>query len=211
MEPIPKSGYYYPNRLALIILEALEEVMGKNGLYAILNQAHLSNLIDNYPSADLERQYDFADVSAITLGLEGMYGQRGGRGLALRAGRAAFADTLRNFGAMAGVGDLAFKVLSLNQKMKVGLPAMAKIYTQISDQHTTVEDHDTELHFIIHRCPICWGRQDEQRPVCYLYVGLLQEAMKWISGGSEFRVNESDCVAASDDVCRFVIQKEPFG
>ena len=40
-------------------------------------------------------------------------GPRGGRGLALRAGRATFADALRGFGALAGVGDLAFKVLPL--------------------------------------------------------------------------------------------------
>ena len=129
----------------------------------------------------------------------------------LRAGRAAFSDALRNFGAMAGVGDLAFKVLSLNKKLKVGLPAMAKIFTQISDQHTTIEDHEHEYHFVIHRCPICWGRRNEERPVCYIAVGLLQEGMKWVSGGSEFRVNEAECVAMGDDVCRFVIQKEPFG
>ena len=30
------------------------------------------------------------------------------------------------------------------------------------------------------------------------------------SGGNEFRVNESKCVAVSDAVCEFVIQKEPI-
>jgi predicted hydrocarbon binding protein len=39
---------------------------------------------------------------------------------------------------------------------------------------------------------------------------LLQEALKWVSGGSEFRVNESKCVAVGDAVCEFVIQKEPI-
>ena len=32
MEPIPKSGLYYPNKIARLALGALEEVMGKNGL-----------------------------------------------------------------------------------------------------------------------------------------------------------------------------------
>ena len=49
MDPIPKSGYYYPNKAGKIILESLVNVMGKNGLNAILNLAHLSHLIDNYP------------------------------------------------------------------------------------------------------------------------------------------------------------------
>jgi predicted hydrocarbon binding protein len=211
MEPIPKSGYYYPNRFALIILEALEDVMGKNGLNAILNLAHLSGLIDNYPPPNLERQFDFADVSSTNLGLEEMYGPRGGRGLALRAGRATFADALRNFGAMAGAGDLAFKVLPLNAKLKIGVPAMAKIFDQISDQHTTVQEFENEYHYIIHRCPVCWGRSGEDRPVCFIATGLLQEGLKWVSGGSEFRVNESECVAMGDEVCKFVIQKDPIG
>jgi hypothetical protein len=90
MDPIPKSGLYYPNKIARIALMAIEDVMGKNGLNAILNLAGLSHLIDNYPPDNLERQFDFADFSAINGALEEMYGPRGGRGLALRAGRAPF-------------------------------------------------------------------------------------------------------------------------
>ena len=108
MDPIPKSGLYYPNKFAHITLKALEDVMGKNGLNAILNLANLSFLIDNYPPDNLERQFDFADYSSIWGALEDLYGPRGGRGLALRAGRATFDDALKNFGAMAGVGDMAF-------------------------------------------------------------------------------------------------------
>jgi predicted hydrocarbon binding protein len=210
MESIPKSGLYYPNRFGLITLQALEEVMGKNGLNAILNLAQLSSLIDNYPPANLDKQFDFSDLSMINIGLEEMYGPRGGRGLALRAGRATFADALRNFGAMAGASDLAFKVLPLSQKLGIGLPAMAKIFSSISDQHTTVEETDTEYHYIIHKCPVCWGREGEDRPVCFIAVGLLQEGLKWLSGGSEFRVNESECRAMGDDVCRFVVLKQPI-
>ena len=210
MDLIPKSGYYYPNRFALITLEALEEVMGKNGLNAILNMAELTQLIDNYPPANLEREFDFSQYSMINIALEEMYGPRGGRGLALRAGRATFSDALRNFGAMAGASDLAFKVLPLQQKLKLGLPAMAKIFTTVSDQHSTVEEYENEFHYVIHRCPVCWGRSGEDRPVCYIARGLIQEGLKWLSGGNEFRVDESECIAMGNDVCRFVIQKEPI-
>jgi predicted hydrocarbon binding protein len=209
MDPIPKSGYYYANKFSRIMLEALEDVMGKNGLNAILNLAHLPHLIDNYPTGNLSKEFDFADVSAINLSLEEMYGQRGGRGLALRAGRATFADALRNFGALAGAGDLAFKVLPLHAKMRIGLPAMAKIFSQVSDQKTTVEEHQDEFIYTIHRCPVCWGRSNVDKPVCFIAVGLLQEALKWLSGGNEFRVNESRCIGMGDEVCEFIIQKTP--
>jgi predicted hydrocarbon binding protein len=194
MDPIPKSGYYYPNKAGKIILESLVNVMGKNGLNAILNLAHLTNLIDNYPPDNLEE----------------MYGPRGGRGLALRAGRATFSDVLRNFGALAGVGDLAFRVLPLQTKLRIGVPAMARIFSQVSDQHSTVTEAETDFIYTIHRCPVCWGRSNLDKPVCYIAVGLLQEGLKWLSGGNEFRVNETKCVAMGEQVCEFFIQKTPI-
>ena len=209
MDPIPESGFYYPNKAGLIIIQSLVNVMGKNGLNAILNLAHLTNVIDNYPPDNLAREFDFAEVSAINQALEEMYGPRGGRGLALRAGRATFADVLRNFGALAGAGDLAFRVLPLLTKMKIGIPAMAKIFSQVSDQHSTVSETDTEFIYTIHRCPVCWGRSGLEKPVCYIAVGLLQEGLKWLSGGSEFRVNETKCIAMGEQVCEFIIQKTP--
>ncbi len=138
MEPIAKSGLYYPNKIARIAILALEEVMGRNGLNAILNLASLPNLIDNLPPDNLERKFDFADFSAINGALEEMFGPRGGRGLAQRAGRATFNDGLKNFGALAGAGDLAFRILPPPIKLRIGLPAMAKIFSTTSDQHSTV-------------------------------------------------------------------------
>ena len=210
MSPIPKAGLYYPSKFGLIMIKALEDVMGKNGLNAILNLAGLNNYINNYPPDNLEKSFDFADVSSINIALEEMYGPRGGRGLALRAGRSTFADALKNFGALAGAGDLAFKVLPLQAKMRIGIPAMAKIFTQVSDQHSTVEEHENEFVYTIHKCPVCWGRTGVDKPACFIAVGLLQEGLKWVSGGNEFRVNESKCIALGDPVCEFIIQKEPI-
>ncbi|MBI4631658.1 MAG: 4-vinyl reductase [Chloroflexi bacterium] len=187
----------------------MEEVMGKNGLNAILNMASLQRLIDNYPPEDLEREFDFSDYSALHAALEEMYGPRGGRGLALRAGRATFAQGLKNFGALAGVGDMAFKVLPLAVKIKVALPSMAKVFSQVSDQYSTVEELDNDYVYTIHKCPCCWGRKSDKQ-VCYTATGLLQEAFKWVSGGHEFRVNEDKCIAMGDPACTFIIQKEPI-
>jgi predicted hydrocarbon binding protein len=211
MEPIAKSGFYYPNKAARITLESLLNVMGKNGLNAILNLAHLPHLIDNFPPNNLDKEFDFADFTAINWALEEMYGPRGGRGLALRAGRATFDDVLRNFGALAGVGDLAFRVLPLQAKMRVGVPVMAKIFSQISDQYSTVVEVENEFIYTIHRCPQCWSRKGLDKAVCYMGIGLLQAGLVWLSGGNEFRVNESKCMAMGDGVCEYIIQKTPVG
>jgi predicted hydrocarbon binding protein len=210
VEHIPKSGFYYANKFSRITLEAYEEVMGKNGLNAILNLAGLSNLIDAYPPDNLEREFDFADFTAIHVGLEEMYGPRGGHGLALRAGRATFNNALKNFGALAGVGDLAFKALALQAKIQISLPASAKIFSQVTDQLSSVDETDDAFIWTIHRCPICWMRKNADKPVCYFSTGLLQAMLTWVSGGLEFRINESKCCAVGDTVCEFVIQKEPI-
>jgi predicted hydrocarbon binding protein len=209
--PPAKSGLYYPNKFGLIAIKSLEDVMGKNGLNAILNLADISHYVDNYPPDDLEKGFDFSELSAIGTALEDMYGPRGGRGLALRAGRATFSDALRNFGALAGVADLAFVVLPLDAKLRIGLNAFAKMFVQLTDQETRVEEQANEFIWTILKCPCCWGRRNEEKPVCYVAAGLLLESLKWVSGGNEFRVTESKCMAVGDDVCEFVIPKEPIG
>jgi predicted hydrocarbon binding protein len=210
MQQIPKSGFYNTNKFARIALQAYEEIMGKNGLNAILNLAGLGNLIENYPPDNLERQFDFADYAAIHIGLEELYGPRGGRGLALRAGRATFTDVLKDYGALAGVSDLAFKVLPLLTKIRIGLPAAARIFSQVSDQLTSVDETDDAFIWTVHRCPTCWSRTGADKPVCYITTGLLHAMLTSVSGGLEFRVNESKCCAVGDSVCEFVIQKEPL-
>lgn len=187
---------------------ALEDVMGKNGINAILNLANLPNLIDNYPPDNLERQFDFADFSSIQGSLEEMYGPRGGRGLAMRVGRATFNDALKNFGALAGVGDLAFKVLPMQAKLRIGLSAMAKIFSSLSDQRSTVEDKGDHFLYTIHRCPVCYGRHSD-KPDCFISTGLLIEGVKWVSGGGEFKIVETKCIAMGDLTCDFYIPREP--
>lgn len=208
--PPEKSGLYYPNKFALIYLNAMEEIMGVNGLNAILNLAGLQEYIGNYPPDNLEKEFDFAYYTALQVGLEEMYGPRGGRGLALRAGRASFSEGLKGFGALAGVGDLAFKVLPLSAKLKIGLPALANILTQFSDQISNVKEEDDKFTYTLERCPMCWKRKAD-RPVCYAGQGLLQEGLRWVSGGHEFKVDMSKCIAKGDDMGLYVIYKEPIG
>lgn len=206
---IEKSGLAYPNKFGAILFRALEDVMGRNGLNAILNLAGLNQYIDQPLPDNLEKGFDFAEVAAVNTALEEMYGPRGGRGLSLRVGRALFADGLRNFGALAGVGDLAFKVLPLAAKLRIGLPAMANIFNQFSDQVSNVHDDGDKYVYTLERCPMCWNRKAD-RPVCYVGQGLLQEALRWVSGGHEFKVDLATCIAKGDDMGRYYIFKEPI-
>lgn len=207
---VPLSGYYYPNKMGRIFLLALEEVMGRNGLNALLNLIDLREYIQDLPPDNLERQFDFAHITNLNKGLEDIYGPRGGRGLALRGGRAIFSRGLKGFGALAGVGDLAFKVLPLKTKLRIGVPAVARIFTQFSDQTSRVEDHGDHFLYYIDRCSMCWGRQNCDRPVGFIAVGILQETLRWVSGGLEFRVEELECICQGAESGVFRIDKEPI-
>jgi predicted hydrocarbon binding protein len=210
MKPIPKSGLYNTNNLGRIALLSYEEVLGRGGLNALLHLAGFDHLVNNFPPADMERQFDFSDNTAILVALEEMYGPRGGRGLALRAGRATFKDILSKYGDMAGVTDLAFKVLPLNPKIHFGLNTVAKTFTRVSDQETSVREEADTFVWTIHHCPSCWSRHGSDVPVCYVPIGFLQAALDWVSNGRDFQVNESRCSAMGSDVCEFIIQKEPI-
>ena len=206
---IPPSGYYYPNKIALIYLRAMEEVMGRNGLNALFNLIGLVKYTQDFPPNNLNQEFEFSDFAGINQGVFDIYGTRGGRGLSLRAGRATFDKGLKDFGALAGVGDFAFKVLPLGTKIRVGLPALARIFSQFSDQISYVENYEDHFLYYIDRCPVCWGRHSDQ-PICFVARGLLQESLNWVSGGRDFRVDEIECIAAGGSSCLFRIDKEPI-
>ena len=50
---------YYPNRWPRIILESTEEIVGKNGVNALLNMAGLQQYIGNYPPDNMKKEIPF--------------------------------------------------------------------------------------------------------------------------------------------------------
>jgi predicted hydrocarbon binding protein len=183
--------------------------MGKNGLNSVLHKAGLESLIDNYPPDNLKKQFDFADFSMLNQALDDTYGPRGGRVFALRGGKAAVKAGLEAFGAAVGIGGLAMKVLPNAAKLKIGLPAMAQIFTRFSDQTSRVEEKDDRFVYVIERCPVCWGRHAD-RTICHGAVGLLQGGVHWASGGKDYKVVQTRCHAMGHEDCRFDIFKEPL-
>lgn len=203
------SKFYYPNRMGRIVLLAMEEIIGRNGVNAILNTASLQNYINNFPPHDQDLKVPFETISRLQGALEDIYGPRGGRGLALRAGRACFKYGLREFGPALGLTDLAFRLLPLPAKLKAGSEAFAALFNEFSDQRVQLERDEAKIYWHIHRCPLCWKRQTGDLS-CHLAVGLLQEALYWVSGGRFFQVEETRCCARGDPACTIVIDKDPM-
>lgn len=199
----------YPNQMGRIFLVCLEEVIGKAGVDTVLNQANLSHLIDDYPQKHQEQRFKFEDISAILQTLEEIYGQRGGRGLAQRTGRVCTKLIVREYGPVLGFSDLAFRLLPSEDKLHTCINIIADIFNRFYGQIITLDEDNDYYYWDTERCPLCWGRTSEV-PLCYLTVGLIEEAAYWVSNGKTFNVVETACVAMGDRTCRISITKQPL-
>ncbi|MCB9452515.1 MAG: 4-vinyl reductase [Anaerolineaceae bacterium] len=204
------SGLYYPNRIARYFFLAMDDVMGPNGLNVVLSLAGLDRYIGTLPPDDLVKQFDFAAMASLNYALEEMYGVRGGRGMALRVGRASFSQGFRHFGAFSGVSHPAFQSLSLEERCGLGLRTLADIFTTFTDQPSSITVSDTGYLFTVETSPMAWGRMSD-KPVCHALVGILQECLRWVSNGHEFHVHETECLACGDGQCVFKINSTPIG
>jgi predicted hydrocarbon binding protein len=200
---------YFPNRLGRIVFLAFEEIMGKNGLNAVLNLASLSSLIDNYPPDNDERIFSFETIGQIQSSLEQAFGPHGGHGLALRAGRVFFSNGLRTYGPELGWNDTTFRLLPPDLKLITVLNTMADFFNQYTDQKISLIESGHKILWKIENCPWCWGRHSFE-PVCQFAVGMLQETLYWVSGGKFYNVVEETCIAQGDSACLIVIDLQPL-
>lgn len=207
MDSIPKSNHFYANKVVRLYLLAIEEVIGKNGLNATLNLAHLSNLVDNYPPENLDKGFDFADFSTLNMALEEIYGDKGGCLLSTRAGKIYFGNALRAFGASGGTFSPEFAALPPLEKLRSGLGIAVKLTNQMSDQNVTLEERDNDFVYTVQYCPACWGRKGAAKPICGMPTGYLQGCVSWLLDGKEFSLREEKCAATGEEHCIFIIDK----
>jgi len=204
-----KTDLFYPEKMGRIILMGMEEVMGCNGVNMIIQLASLESLIPRPHPARTKRIFSFETISLIQGTLEQAYGPRGGRGLALRIGRACFKYGLKEYGSMLGLTEMAFRLLPLSTKLHTGAKSFSDLFNKHTDQRVRIEEREDRIYWHIERCPLCWQRKTSE-PACHMAVGLLQEALYWLSGGKVFNVEETACIACGDPACTIVIDKAPI-
>jgi len=200
--------YYYPNKWGRGILTSTEEIMGTKGLQALLNMGGLQKYIDNHPPDNMKKDFSFEDVSGLQRATWEMYGPRGARVFAVRAGEATFRNSLAQFKSVAAAAQVAMKVGTLEAKIKLGLEFFAKFFNSVSDQGVGISEDEKHWMWIIKRCPMCWGRKSDDA-LCYLAVGVLQGAFDWVAPGKKFRIMPTECIGKGDKHGVIKIEREP--
>jgi predicted hydrocarbon binding protein len=209
MNQLHPPTYHYADEMGHILLLALQEVLGSQGTKAILVAADLSDLAYRAFTGSPNDGLRFEQVSRIQDALEDFYGLQGGQGVAMRCGRTSFKYGLREFGERSGFTDLEFRLLPINDRVRVGTELLARVFNDHTGHMVKVSNQADRYIWEIERCPVCWGRH-ASGVSCHLAVGILQESLFWVSGGKYFNVKETHCIAKGDRTCTIVVNKKPL-
>lgn len=202
------QGNAFPSRISRIILRAVRDVIGASGSQAVLTTARLPEVVEVLPAADFEPGLTYAEVGRLFEAIESIYGVSGGRRLVRQAGQASFKYWIEGFGSIVGLADVVFRILPLRLRVKIGIEVVAEIANRYSGQRVVLGESLDSYSVVLERCGCCEGRRAEA-PVCGFAVGLLEEALFWVTRGSRFLVEETSCIACGDPVCAIYIGKEP--
>jgi predicted hydrocarbon binding protein len=201
--------YFYPNIWGRSILTSAEEILGENGVKALLNLARMQQYIGNYPPDNIRKAFPFSHVARLQQALYDMYGSRGARVFATRGGEETFRHSMDKYDKVQRAAQAAMSIGSTEVRHRMGLQFFSKFFNTVSDQVVRIQEDDSYWYWIIETCPMCWEREADE-PVCHLGVGVLNAASFWATGGKRFRIAETKCIAMGDDVCVYTIDKVPL-
>ena len=191
------------NSLVRQALVAAQEVMGDNGLNAVLRTSGLERFIGNFPPNNLEPSIKTYQYAQLNRAIEDFYG-RAGKGMLRRIGKASFQYAIREQAALLGVAGVALKLLPERQRIKFILNGMVDALKKSNPQvDARVDDSGDKVAYIDATCAICHSRHAEA-PICYLYIGSIGEAVQWATG-KEHQIVETHCLAKGDPYCRFEV------
>ncbi len=200
-----------PNAALRLLFIAIEDVMGSDGMKAVLNGAKMSQYIGNYPPNTLEYGVTFSQYGKIEQAIEDFYGPRGARAMLLRVGRATFQTGLKEQSAVLGLAGQALKnmpLLSMQAKMKLLLTQIVAAANKTINEPAHLEEDKEGFTVVIERC-MCQYRPRHAQPCCAVTTGTFMEAMKWLTE-KQFDVKEITCLNNGADACRYRIPKQPI-
>lgn len=195
--------------LKRIIFNGMEEVIGCSGVNMVLNRAGLGDTASPDACSHQEKLKLMTELSRVQDKLEDLYGVSGGRGLALRTGRACFSMGLQQFGKSLGLLELDYRLLPPLKKVHFGLQKISHFLNEESESIFKVEGNAGQFRWIVQDCPVCKQHHTEV-PMCHLLIGLLQEFSYWASGGKNYNIIETECSAMGAEACVISIDKQPI-
>ena len=143
-------------------LVSAQEVMGENGLNAVLRTSGLERFISNFPPDDLNPAIQSTEYAKFNQAIEDFYG-RGGRGMLRRIGKASFQYAVREQAALLGIAGAALKLLPEKQRIKFILNSMVNALKKSNSQvEAWIDESGDKIAYVELTCAMCHGRKSTE-------------------------------------------------
>jgi predicted hydrocarbon binding protein len=176
-----------------IMLDATEEILGTNGLKALLNYAGLISLFENKPGYTLDKSYTNEEYSRLTASWLNILGTSGGKAIFRVIGKSAAKRSIAS-GIFESLKDLS---------PRDRLSRMVEIFGMAIGRGKALRDGDA-IVFDNPECTACSGLTSDT-PICTGLIGSFDEYAAWagVEGG---RTVETKCKAKGDETCCYEIR-----
>ncbi len=196
------SAPLLPVRFFRLFLETVNAELGVKTLAIVLEKVELDpRLIDPEVVSHLTAAAAAETYARIQHGLRLYYG-RGARGTLLRIGRILWGRLLENASLSEKAQAQLARSLPSGLRLKAILEVLARFLRE-KNADVTVHTLDIDLLLADHIGANTIG-QKENAPICIVTLGLVQEALIWVSG-REYDVEEVTCRAVGGDSCEFKV------
>jgi predicted hydrocarbon binding protein len=180
------------NMVIRVLLDSTEDVMGENGMKALLNYAKMSHLLENKPDYSTEKKYTDEEYGALTSNWYKVLGNSGGKALFRMIGKSS-----GKLAIQSGIFE-SFKELPDDEK----LFKMIELFAIATGRGKALKEGDVVI-YDNPQCTACVSIKDES-PVCTGLNGAFDEFMVWAKIKGR-RTIETKCKAMGYDTCRYEI------
>lgn len=171
-------------------IDATREILGDNGLKALLNYARLGYILEDIPDYSFAKNYEEREFSALTSSFYSILGTSGAKALFRLIGRTIGGKILES-----GAFD-SFKDLPTDEKaLKV-----LEIYVMATGKGRAFREGNVVV-YDNPQCTACAGLKDDT-PICTALNGMFDEFFKW-AGVTGKKTVETRCIAMGDATCRY--------
>jgi predicted hydrocarbon binding protein len=176
------------NVIIRILLDATEDILGINGVKALLNYGNMAHLIENKPDYSMDKGFTDDEYTALSSSFHKFLGTSGFKAVFRMVGTATVKHVL-------GTGVL--ESLNAFEKEEKLFKAI-ELYSMASGRGQV----RVEGGIIIFDNPDCTACKDhrDDTPFCTVYNGMLDAFAKW-AGVEGLKSVEVKCMAMGDDTC----------
>jgi len=191
------------NRLAQLFIESAIQEVGADKLPLILAENHLApSLLDRGPHVKLAGSDAARGYASLQQALCLFYGH-GARGILIRIGAGMWIRMI----AQAGFREKAELEIARRLPVPARRRRMLELlagYLREGGGAASVHTLDLDLLLVDHSAAATVN-QTSAEPICFVTLGLIQEALFWATG-QEVDVEEIACKAAGAPACEFKIK-----